>query len=308
MSNLPNFLVVGFPKCGTTSLHYYLNEHPEIFMPKQKELHFFTCDKLKALDSGPKDDLVSKFHIDKLSSYKKIFNEARSDQIIGEVSPSYINYPNLSIPRIKKLLGNPKIIILLRDPIERAYSNYLHLVREEREHLSFYEALQVEEERQEANFSDFWYYKFNSTYADKINAFNDNFDEQLILTLEELKENPEMTLKKIYSFLNVDESFCPKGIGKSYNQGGSYKQNLITRFFFRQSKFRDFLKSNLTITPGMKHLKQKIISRFKQETPEIDERSLYLMGKEFKEDVKKINQNFDLNTENWNQLFNEKDE
>ena len=58
----------------------------------------------------------------------------------------------------------------------------------------------------------------------------------------------------------------------------------------------------------MKHLKQKIISRFKQETPKIDERSFNLLVKEFREDVKKIHQNFDVNTENWNQHFNEKDE
>ena len=59
----PNFIIAGFPKCGTTSLHYYLEEHPEIYMPTQKELHFFTCNILSKLNKGPKDAIVKKTQI-----------------------------------------------------------------------------------------------------------------------------------------------------------------------------------------------------------------------------------------------------
>ena len=161
----PNFIIAGFPKCGTTSLHHYLNEHPQIFMPNQKELHFFTFEILSKLKNGPRDKIVKKTQIDNSEKYLKFYREVKNEIAIGDASPSYINYPT-QFPKIKEYLNDPKLIIVLRDPINRAYSNYLHLKREQRETLSFKEAINIEEERKNKKYSDFWYYKFNSTYYD----------------------------------------------------------------------------------------------------------------------------------------------
>ena len=163
----PNFIIAGFPKCGTTSLHHYLNEHPEIFMPEQKELHFFTFKILSRLKNGPKDELVKETQINSSEKNLSYFQNVKKEIAIGDASPSYINYPSEFL-KIKKYLNDPKVIIILRDPINRAYSNYLHLKREHRETMSFEDAIGAEDERIKNKYSDFWYYKFNSTYYQKI--------------------------------------------------------------------------------------------------------------------------------------------
>ena len=73
---LPNFIIVGFPKCGSTSLHYYLNEHPDIYMPAQKELHYFTNDILSQFNDGPGDNRVNQFNVTSFSDYQRRFKNA----------------------------------------------------------------------------------------------------------------------------------------------------------------------------------------------------------------------------------------
>ena len=90
----PNFIIAGFPKCGTTSLHHHLNEHPEIYMPAQKELHFFTFDILSKLNNGPKDAIVKKTQINNSENYLNFYKAVRNEIAIGDASPSYINYPS----------------------------------------------------------------------------------------------------------------------------------------------------------------------------------------------------------------------
>ena len=87
----PNFIIAGFPKCGTTSLHHYLNEHPAIFMPEQKELHFFTYKILSKLKNGPKDELAKETQINSSEKYLSYFQNVKKEIAIGDASPSYIN-------------------------------------------------------------------------------------------------------------------------------------------------------------------------------------------------------------------------
>ena len=75
---LPNFIISGFPKCGTTSLHYYLSEHPDIYMPDQKELHFFTNKIFSDENKGAGDAILAKTHIKNLKDYKKCFEKGKN--------------------------------------------------------------------------------------------------------------------------------------------------------------------------------------------------------------------------------------
>ncbi|MCA0152372.1 sulfotransferase family protein [Winogradskyella vincentii] len=300
---LPNFIIVGFPKCGSTSLHYYLNDHPEIFMPTQKELHYFTNEKLSQLNEGPQDNKVNQFNISSFSEYQKKFKNVKNERVIGEVSPSYINYPEC-IDKIKEKLGDEvKIIIIVRDPIKRAFSNYLHLVRESREKQSFYEALKQEDQRKKLKYSDFWYYSFNSMYYDKIKAFNNEFKDVLIVKTEDLNKKATDVLKSVYEFLEVDSNYLPGNLEKRYNPGGVFEENLITRFFFKQSSLRSFIKKVVPITPWMKHIKQKMISKYKKPTPSIDKDSEDYLVDLLKEQVIKLNQEFQINIDDWNPKF-----
>lgn len=293
----PNFIIAGFPKCGTTSLHHYLSEHPQIFMPSQKELHFFTYEILSKLKNGPKDGAVKKTQIQDSKKYLDFYRNVKNEIAVGDASPSYINYPNQFL-KIKEYLEDPKFIIVLRDPINRAYSNYLHLKREQRETLTFKEAVNRENKRIKDKYSDFWYYKFNSTYYDKILKAKETFKEVLIITSEELNENHEATMKKVYKFLDVDCDFIAKRKSNSFNKGGYYKKNLFTKIIFQPSKFKNLIKKFIKPTPSLKILLARVASVFRAKTEEIDEETVLYLTKHFKEEVKKL-KSLNINTSNW---------
>ncbi len=116
---LPNLFIVGTPKAGTTSLHHYLSFHPEVFMSTPKETNFFTYDDIKKQDLYYKEE-----HISSKDQYLNLFKKVKNEHVIGEGSVSYLYYPGTA----KKLFDfNPKskIIIILRNPVERCYSHYL---------------------------------------------------------------------------------------------------------------------------------------------------------------------------------------
>lgn len=300
---LPNFVVVGFPKCGSTSLHYYLNEHPDIFMPRQKELHYFTNKILSSMTGGPGDKEVDKFHVKSFEEYKGFYKDVDSQRAVGDVSPSYINYPSCIIEMKEKLGLNLKIIVLVRDPIKRAFSNYLHLVREERELLDFYSALKMEPKRKKKNYSDFWFYSFNSDYYQKIKMFKEAFQNVLLITTEDMSMSTKETIQSVYRFLDVDDKFMPENVNRKYNEGGVFRKNLVTKFFFRQGKLRSLIKKNIPITPRMKHLKHALINKFHEKAPEIDPIAEKFLIDLFSKDVLKLERDFQINVKLWNPKF-----
>ena len=299
--NLPRFIITGFPKCGSTSLHYYLDAHPDIFMPKKKELHFFTQQFISKLNQGPGDINAKQTQIKHFNDYISLFKNSSDEKIVGETSPSYINYPE-SFEMIRNQLKDPKIIILLRDPIKRAYSNFLHLKREQRELETFESALELEESRKEKNYSDFWYYTFNSMYYEKIIKAKANFSQVLILTQEELNLETKQTLKKVYSFLGVDQSFVPSNYKNRYNKGGLYKKNLITNFIFGQGHVKELIKKSISIRPWMKNIKNCLVSKFYYSAPKLDRKVEQKLINVFRQDVLKITK-LGVNTSLWNNEY-----
>ena len=283
----PNFIIAGFPKCGTTSLFHYLKQHPEIFMPNQKELHFFTQPQIYKLNKGPKDKVVKQSHIKSEKEYLELFKSVKDEIAVGDASPSYINYPE-NFGMIKQYLNDPKVIVIVRDPIDRAYSNYLHLKRELRETMDFFSALKNEDNRREESYSDFWYYRFNSTYYKKILMAKKTFSNVLVLTAEEFKRNPEITLKKVYSFLGVKLIVKKQALETKFNVGGYYKKNLITSLIFQPSRFKNALKKIIKPTRGIKMLLSRFSRLFQIKQPSIDQDSLNYLKKHFSKEINNL--------------------
>lgn len=302
--NKPNFIISGFPKCGSTALHYYVDAHPEIFMPKQKELHYFTQSYISKLNKGPGDLEAKKSQVKSLDSYFKMFEGVSGEKTIGETSPSYINYPN-SFKKINKELDNPKVIILIRDPIKRAYSNYLHLLREHRETESFSKSLDLENFRKSQQYSDFWLYTFNSFYYDKIIEAKKVFSDVLILTQEELNLDTKKTLIKVYKFLEVDSEFTPNNSNNRYNKGGLYKKNIITNFIFKQGKIKTIFKKIVPISPWMKAIKNSLISNYHYKAAPVDQETENKLVKLFKKEVYNLTK-IGVDTSMWNKKFFDK--
>lgn len=145
--HVPNFFIVGAAKSGTTSLYHYLKQHPEIYMSPVKEPKYFLASINKFPHNGPGDIEVDKKIIRTWDEYLKLFSNASVEKCIGEASCGYLYYCELVAPSIKRISPEAKIIIVLRNPVERAFSAYCYLFREGRETLSFEEALKIEEER-----------------------------------------------------------------------------------------------------------------------------------------------------------------
>ena len=152
--------------------------------------------------SGPKT-IQPKYIIKSLEEYRVLFNKAKSGQFRGDVSPDYLYYHQNAIPKIlNEINAQIPIIIVLRNPIDRAYSNYLHHVRERWENLSFEDALNAEEERRAANWAWGWSYVDVGLYAEQVKAYTDNFEQVLILLFEEDVVTSQAT-GKVLNFLNL---------------------------------------------------------------------------------------------------------
>lgn len=186
-ATLPNTFIIGAGKCGTTSLWLYLNEHPEIRFSTNKEPAFFVRPDFR----------------DDLEWYEGLFEPA---PIVGEASTLYTAHPVYEgVPeRIRSLVPSPKLIYLVRDPIERAISHYVEHVSQGIEDRSAVEALcDPDEARNE--------YVAMSSYADQVKRFLECFPESSMLILEqaELREDPAGTLERVFHFLGVDPSAYP---------------------------------------------------------------------------------------------------
>jgi Sulfotransferase family len=149
---------------------------------------------------------------------------------VGDVSPSYLYYAEVS-QRIKAELGQPKIVVVLRDPINKAFSQYMHLVRDNRETLSFYEALMAEPQRIRDGWAALWRYADSSLYAEKLKHYFDVFgtDYIKILLFEELTQAPHLVMRDLFVFLGVDDGFRPD-ISQVHNRSGQPRSKLLANF------------------------------------------------------------------------------
>jgi hypothetical protein len=205
---LPNFLIAGAAKCGTTSLYHYLKQHPDVFMSNPKEPKFLS-GRSTCPGRGPGDDLVERSVSKSFGAYSALFEKAVGKAVIGEASVDTIFYPDYSIPAIQRYLGDPKIIMILRDPVARAYSAYNHLVRDGRETLSFQKALDAEEGRKQSGYRHMWLYREGGLYAAHVRAFQKNFQQVLVLLHDDLARDPLSVMRETYLFGGIDPDFIP---------------------------------------------------------------------------------------------------
>ncbi|MBO0342098.1 MAG: sulfotransferase [Bacteroidota bacterium] len=305
----PNFLVVGVPKGGTSSLFNYLKQHPEIYLPEQKELHYFSFEELKKNLNGPGDKLALSSVLKSFDAYTALYNNIGAQSKLGDVSPSYLFFSKSVIPAIQEKLGNQvKIIITLRDPIERAYSNFLHQKRLMHENLTFDQALQQEKKRKEKGFGDFWRYSEHSFYYEKCQAYIKAFGAEnvKIVLFEDIKERPEGLLSELFDFLGVDKSFKAENLNVIYNKGGVYKKDGLTSFLLKPS----FLKSMVLkyggsfISKKYKRFKKGVLERNTIEKPKIEESTLKYLKELFKEDVNNL-KTLGVDTSQWKHFAND---
>jgi hypothetical protein len=195
---LPNLIVIGGLKCGTTSLHHYLNLHPEIAMSRPKELNFFVAEL--NWDLGPE-------------WYASHFD--RAAPVRGETSPHYTNLPRFRgvAARMRDVLGaEPRIVYMVRDPIDRMLSHYLHNVG------GGYESRPLETALASPDSA----YVARSRYAMQAEPYLEAFGAErvLIVTREELRDKRLATMQRAFEFAGVDAGFASPQFEREWETGG----------------------------------------------------------------------------------------
>lgn len=196
---LPNFVIVGAMKAGTTSLYHYLSTHPDIFMPSPKELNFFSSD----WERGQ-------------SWYEKQFEPAGDAKALGEASPNYTKahlWP-ATASRLASVIPTANLVYVLRDPVERGRSQYLHHVADGVEHRPIDRALQDEDDSQTRD------YLQTSNYVYQLESYLEHFDRNqiLVLTSDALRDHRLDTLQRAFRFLQVDVGWVPPNLHRQEHE------------------------------------------------------------------------------------------
>jgi hypothetical protein len=222
---MPDFFVVGAARASTTSLNRYLSQHPDIYIPPAKEMHFFAAEYFPC--SGPGDDWMNKLVVRDEAQYAQFFDKVAGEKAVGETSAFYLCLPGTA-ERIAQAVPNARIIMILREPVARTYSAYMHLVREGRETLSFEEGLQREAERKQQGYEPMWWYKELSLYAAQVQRYLEVFGPERVKVLlyEEFYAHPEQGLREIFAFLGVKQD-VPIDASLRYNPAGEVKSRRL---------------------------------------------------------------------------------
>ena len=229
---LPNFLIIGAARSGTTTLHYVLGQHPQIYMSPNKETNYFSfyCSDGAVPIVTRKEDVrvIDQRSVKTLDEYCMQFRGVVNEIAIGESSPSYLLMPDVPAT-IQRMIPDAKIIAILRQPIDKAYSHYLRKVQTNIYSLAddFGEVLEMDNARvaREGRGASFL---AHCQYSECLKRYYDMFDRDRIKVclFDDMEQRPAEFYADLFTFLGVDPTFVPDSRTK-YNQSVLEKQNPI---------------------------------------------------------------------------------
>lgn len=241
---LPNFLIVGAVKSGTTSMYHYLREHPQVFMPFVKEPAFLMSDGSEVGVVRSNED------------YCNLFEPATTERAVGEASTGYLydsEAPNIILDR----LGDIKIIIILRNPIDAAYSLWRHRVREGGEELSFFEAMDAWHHRKDSvdfrRNSPGWIFDYNYAgrpmYTDQVRRYLATFSEVKVYVFEEVFADLKEHYRDLCRFLGISSKHVPSFA--QHNRAGETRSRalrwLLNNRFILKEPFKKIMPMTLRV-------------------------------------------------------------
>ncbi|WP_300460982.1 sulfotransferase [Desulfobacula sp.] len=300
MAKRPDFLIVGAPKCGTTSLFRYLKNHPQIFLPEKKEPKFISSQFIKFPMNGPGDTRLDET-VHEFSQYSGLFSEADDHQLCGEASADTLYYYHQSIPVIKKYIGNPKIIILLRNPVERAFSSYSHTVRDHRETAGFEFALSNEKVRIKNNFDLMWHHVKVGCYYCQVKAFLDNFEHVFVGLFDDLKKDSPSFVRNVFDFLEIDNQYLPSNLDRVYHRSYVPKYRFINQWIVRPNKLKNAAKPlfNIFFTNAQIEGMINFFKDMSEKKRNIEFDTRIRLTRSFKKDIHQLSQLIGKDLEQW---------
>ena len=206
--NVPSFLIIGAPKSGTTSLHYYMAEHPQVYVSSMvKEARYFAYDSDNA-DHRAKAGCA--FPVTTWEQYVALFTDASGFKAIGESSPQYLGC-RVAAQRIATRLPDVKLVVVLRNPVDRTVSAFIQDVRNKQAKLSELSGERLSSSR----------WARGSFYRDDLKRYYDLFSREQIkvIRFKDLKSDTNSIVREVYDFLGVDSTFSPD-TSIRHNKGG----------------------------------------------------------------------------------------
>ena len=226
---LPNFLVIGAGRSGTTSLHHYLRQHPDIFLPDVKAPSYFYCCSAPPTDDPYLHLVTRNFFVSDRQEYLALFDGVDREQAIGEVSPVYLA-TTLAAPRIAEMIPAARLVAVIRNPVERAYARFLGRSRDGLERRTSFAEIVQEEVAQGLLRDD-----AHGTYVASGFAFHflesyfEHFPRESfhVCIFEDLKRNSAELVSGVFEFLGVDHTFQPSLERRHNPSGGTIRQPLL---------------------------------------------------------------------------------
>lgn len=277
----PNLLIIGAPKCGTTSLYHYLKQHKDVFMSEHKEPHYFLRDiGIQRIPEGLAEE----------SDYYTLFDAGADYKYRGEASVLYLGYPGYSIPAIEKDLGDDvHIIIMLRNPVDRCYSAYQHVKRyNPLERLTFAEALEKDEQRLEENqqITPAARYKYLGMYHDMVQAYQAAFSKVYVIIYEDFIKDIDHGLKGVFEFLDIP--YQALDFSSKHMVGGwEWKSNTMKDLTVQDNLLKRALKAVLPRSIR-KPIRKKLLSMSTKEVSMIPDKEKKELKAFYKEEISRV--------------------
>ncbi|MEM6821296.1 MAG: sulfotransferase [Verrucomicrobiota bacterium] len=251
MNRWPDFLVIGAQKGGTTSLYHYLKQHPSVFLPQVKEPQFFAMAPRGDYFCGQGDASIERRLriVFTEEDYLRLFADAKPEQKMGECSTYHLWSPDA--PKlIHRKIPDVRMIAILRNPVDRAWSAFCHLQRDRRgESADFMEALENEPQHIEKDYNPLWRYVETGCYATQFKRYLEFFprDQFLVLLNDELRDDPTATMHRVCEFIGVDNDFS-FNFEKKLNVSGIPKFKVVHNVVKKQYAFKHTLKRILPLS------------------------------------------------------------
>lgn len=312
MNNLPGVFIVGAAKAGTTSLYHIMKAHPQIYMSPVKEPNYFSDDtvvellrpslkkRLKAQQiekfiEGEMKNTIHTAYIRDFEVYKKLFRNIGQKKIAGEASVSYL-YSKTAAKNIFYLIPEAKIIIILRDPIQRAFSHYLMDLQLAFTTGTFASALSQDMEVQTKSWGVSSHYIETGLYAEQVKRYLDVFpaSQVKIVLYDDLKKKLFDIIKELYAFAGVDDSFIPE-ISEKYNTA-IIPRSEIASYALKFNRLR--IAARKLLKGSLKRNIKKIFLKT-DELPQITSDEKKLLRTYFKNDVSRLEKMIKRDLSSW---------
>lgn len=303
----PNLFIVGTAKAGTTSLYSYLEKHPDVFMSPIKEPHYFSKD-IRCKNFTQQEcmnacfdikkylakDKLEKKHIafvDNLEDYFQLFREAKNEKIIGEISTGYL-YSKIAAQEIFKVNPDAKILIVLRDPVQRVYSHWKMNIASGRESVktSIVDAINNDYHSKDKGYCKSHLYIELGQYFEQIKRYTELFPKEniQILYFEDLTKATDSFMDKVYTFLDINS------LKNNYE-----KENVSVALKYSWLKqLNSKIKISRLIPKNLKNVLKQLLGTTKFPKLSYEEQNL-IYSQYFKEDIENIERLFSIDLSSW---------